>query len=384
MSDDRPARTPGRGRLKIFLGAAAGVGKTYAMLGEARHQKAAGVDVVIGYLEAHGRRATEDRAVGIEVAPRRLVRVHGRPYTEMDLDWLIDRDPQLCLVDELAHTNLPGGRHPKRWMDVQDILDSRADVWTTVNIQHLESLNDKVFELTGVRVQETFPDRLLHDADELVLVDLAPEPLRERIAKGLVYPLERVDAALANFFQSDKLTALRALALREVAEQEEEHLTAGEAADAAVGPRIEERVLLCVDGRPNSDGLVRRSARLARRAGGRLYVLHVEPDDESESASVLAAVADAERLARALGGTVLRRAGNVAAEVIETAREYRITQIVLGESHRPRWREVVGQSIIARVLRETDGIDIHIIADARTGSPEGAPAFWGKRSPTRY
>jgi two-component system, OmpR family, sensor histidine kinase KdpD len=384
MSDDRPARTPGRGRLKIFLGAAAGVGKTYAMLGEARHQKAAGVDVVIGYLEAHGRRATEDRAVGIEVAPRRLVRVHGRPYTEMDLDWLIDRDPQLCLVDELAHTNLPGGRHPKRWMDVQDILDSRADVWTTVNIQHLESLNDKVFELTGVRVQETFPDRLLHDADELVLVDLAPEPLRERIAKGLVYPLERVDAALANFFQSDKLTALRALALREVAEQEEEHLTAGEAADAAVGPRIEERVLLCVDGRPNSDELVRRAARLARRAGGRLYVLHVEPDDESESASVLAAVADAERLARALGGTVLRRAGNVAAEVIETAREYRITQIVLGESHRPRWREVVGQSIIARVLRETDGIDIHIIADARTGSPEGAPAFWGKRSPTRY
>ena len=384
MSDDRSARTPGRGRLKIFLGAAAGVGKTYAMLGEARHQKAAGVDVVIGYLEAHGRRATEDRAVGIEVAPRRLVRVHGRPYTEMDLDWLIDRDPQLCLVDELAHTNLPGGRHPKRWMDVQDILDSRADVWTTVNIQHLESLNDKVFELTGVRVQETFPDRLLHDADELVLVDLAPEPLRERIAKGLVYPLERVDAALANFFQSDKLTALRALALREVAEQEEEHLTAGEAADAAVGPRIEERVLLCVDGRPNSDELVRRAARLARRAGGRLYVLHVEPDDESESASVLAAVADAERLARALGGTVLRRAGNVAAEVIETAREYRITQIVLGESHRPRWREVVGQSIIARVLRETDGIDIHIIADARTGSPEGAPAFWGKRSPTRY
>jgi two-component system sensor histidine kinase KdpD len=384
MSDDRPARTPGRGRLKIFLGAAAGVGKTYAMLGEARHQKAAGVDVVIGYLEAHGRRATEDRAVGIEVAPRRLVRVHGRPYTEMDLDWLIDRDPQLCLVDELAHTNLPGGRHPKRWMDVQDILDSRADVWTTVNIQHLESLNDKVFELTGVRVQETFPDRLLHDADELVLVDLAPEPLRERIAKGLVYPLERVDAALANFFQSDKLTALRALALREVAEQEEEHLTAGEAADAAVGPRIEERVLLCVDGRPNSDELVRRAARLARRAGGRLYVLHVEPDDESESASVLAAVADAERLARALGGTVLRRAGNVAAEVIETAREYRITQIVLGESHRPRWREVVGQSIIARVLRETDGIDIHIIADARTGSPEGAPSFWGKRSPTRY
>jgi two-component system sensor histidine kinase KdpD len=313
-----------------------------------------------------------------------MARVQGRPFAEMDTDWLLERLPQLCLVDELAHTNHPGGRHAKRWRDVEELLDVGVDVFATVNIQHLESLNDKVFELTGVRVQETFPDRLLHDADELVLVDLAPEPLRERIAKGLVYPLERVDAALANFFQSDKLTALRALALREVAEQEEEHLTAGEAADAAVGPRIEERVLLCVDGRPNSDELVRRAARLARRAGGRLYVLHVEPDDESESASVLAAVADAERLARALGGTVLRRAGNVAAEVIETAREYRITQIVLGESHRPRWREVVGQSIIARVLRETDGIDIHIIADARTGSPEGAPAFWGKRSPTRY
>jgi two-component system sensor histidine kinase KdpD len=359
------------GRLKLFLGAAAGVGKTYAMLGEARHLKAAGVDVVVGYLEPHGRRATEDRAAGLEVAPRRVVRVQGRPWTEMDADWIVERNPQLALVDELAHTNLPGGRHDKRWMDVADLLAAGIDVYTTVNIQHLESLNDKVLELTGVRVRETFPDRLLAEADEILLVDLPPETLRERIAQGLVYATDKVPGALANFFKVDNLTGLRALALREVAEQEERHLAGGGAADAADGPAIEERVMVCVDGRPSSPGLVRRAARVARRAGGRLYVLHVEPGDEREPESVHAAVDEAERLARTLGGSTLRRAGDVAAEVVEAARELRITQIVLGESHRPRWREVVGQSIITHVLRETDGVDVHIIADAR--SRDGAP-----------
>jgi two-component system, OmpR family, sensor histidine kinase KdpD len=180
-----------RGRLKMFLGAAAGVGKSYAMLGEARDLKAAGVDVVIGYLEPHGRRATEDRAAGLEVAPRRIARVQGRPFAEMDADWLLERMPQLCLVDELAHTNHPGGRHAKRWRDVEELLDAGIDVFTTVNIQHLESLNDKIHEITGVRVRETFPDRLLHEADEVVLVDLPPDALRERIAQGRVYPPRR-------------------------------------------------------------------------------------------------------------------------------------------------------------------------------------------------
>jgi two-component system sensor histidine kinase KdpD len=366
-----------RGRLKVFLGAAAGVGKTYAMLGEARDLKAAGVDVVIGYLEPHGRRATEDRAAGLEVAPRRIARVGGRPFAEMDTDRLLERLPQLCLVDELAHTNHAGGRNAKRWQDVEELLDAGIDVFTTVNIQHLESLNDKVQEITGVRVRETFPDRLLHDADEVVLVDLPPDALRERIAQGRVYAPDKVRAALMNFFRADNLIALRALALREVAEQEERHLLGPELAKAerapAVGeraPAVGERVMVCIDGRPDSSELVRRAARMARRGGGPLFVLHVEPTDEREPDGVHQAVEAAELLGRQLGATVLRRTGDVAETVVRSAGELAVNQIVLGESHRLRWRELLGQSIIASILRETDGVDVHIIAD-RGGSSGG-------------
>jgi len=358
-AQDRP-----RGRLKVFLGAAAGVGKSYAMLGEARDLKAAGVDVVIGYLEPHGRRATEDRATGLEVAPRRIARVQGRPFAEMDTDWVLERTPQLCLVDELAHTNHPGGRHEKRWQDVEDLLNAGIDVFTTVNIQHLESLNDKIQEITGVRVRETFPDRLLHEADEVVLVDLPPDALRERIAQGRVYAPEKIRAALTHFFRIDNLIALRSLALREVAEEEERQLL-GPELTAEPAPALGERVMVCIDGRANSSELVRRAARMARRATGRLYVLHVEPSDEQEAAGTHEAVEAAERLGLQLGATVFRRAGDVAETVVKAARELAITQIVLGESHRPRWKELVGQSIIARILRETDGVDVHIIADKK-------------------
>jgi two-component system, OmpR family, sensor histidine kinase KdpD len=362
MEPQELASGPARGRLKVFLGAAAGVGKTWAMLGEARDLKAAGVDVVIGYLEAHSRRATEDRAGGLEVAPRRVVRVGGRPFTEMDLDWVLDRKPQLCLVDELAHTNHPGGRHAKRWQDVEELLNAGIDVFTTVNIQHLESLNDKVFELTGVRVRETFPDRLLRQADSLVLIDLPPGALRERIAQGRVYATEKIPTALANFFKTENLTALRALALREVAEQEEAAPVGGERGRRLA---VAERVLVCIDGRPNSEGLVRRAARTARRVDGRLYLLHVESDAEPLAPEAAATIDRAVALAASLGATVLRREGQVAPTVVAVATEIGVTQIVLGESHRPRWKELVGQSIIAHVLRETDGIDILIVADAR-------------------
>ena len=358
-AQDRP-----KGRLKVFLGAAAGVGKSYAMLGEARDLKAAGVDVVIGYLEPHGRRATEDRATGLEVAPRRIARVQGRPFAEMDTDWVLERSPQLCLVDELAHTNHPGGRNQKRWQDIEELLDAGIDVFTTVNIQHLESLNDKIQEITGVRVRETFPDRLLHEADEVVLVDLPPDALRERIAQGRVYAPEKIRAALTHFFRIDNLIALRSLALREVAEQEERQLL-GPELTAEPAPALGERVMVCIDGRANSSELVRRAARMARRATGRLYVLHVEPSDEQEAAGTHEAVEAAERLGLQLGATVFRRAGDVAETVVKAARELAITQIVLGESHRPRWKELVGQSIIARILRETDGVDVHIIADKK-------------------
>src|SRR6266508_3955970 len=370
MDRDQGRRPPRRGRLRIFLGAAAGVGKTYAMLGQARDFKAAGVDVVIGYLEAHGRRATEDRAAGIEVAPRRVARRGGRTFTEMDVDWILERSPQLCLVDELAHTNHPGGRNAKRWQDVEELLEAGIDVDTTVNIQHLESLNDKIYEITGVRVRETFPDRLLHEANSVVVVDLPPEALRERIAQGRVYTPEKVPTALANFFRSENLTALRALVLREVADQEEQE-------EKTI--RTAERVLVCIDGRPNSEGLVRRAARLARRVDARLWFLHVEPEGERLSREAAATVDRAGTLAARLGAKVMRREGAVAATVVAVATELGVTQIVLGESHRPRWREVVGQSIIANILRETDGVDILIVADARARleEPHGDPGQEG-------
>jgi two-component system sensor histidine kinase KdpD len=356
MDRDQGRRPPRRGRLRIFLGAAAGVGKTYVMLGQARDFKAAGVDVVIGYLEAHGRRATEDRAAGIEVAPRRVARRGGRTFTEMDVDWILERSPQLCLVDELAHTNHPGGRNAKRWQDAEELLEAGIDVDTTVNIQHLESLNDKIYEITGVRVRETFPDRLLHQADSVVVVDMPPEALRERIAQGRVYAPEKVPTALTHFFRSENLTALRALVLREVAEHEEQQ---------EEETRTVERVLVCIDGRANSEGLVRRAARLARRVDARLWFLHVVPEGESLSGEAAATIDRAAALADRLGATVLRREGAVAPAVVAVARELGVTQIVLGESHRPRWRELLGQSIIANVLRETDGVDILIVADAR-------------------
>jgi two-component system sensor histidine kinase KdpD len=330
------------------------------------------VDVIVGYLEPHGRRATEQRATGLEVAPRRIARVRGRPFAEMDTDWILSRSPQLVLVDELAHTNHPGGRNAKRWQDVEELLAAGIDVFSTVNIQHLESLNDKVFEITGVRVRETFPDRLLHEADEVVLVDLSPEALRERIAQGRVYAPEKVRTALTNFFRPDNLAALRALALREVAEQEEGSLAESEPDEDEL-VALGERVMVCIDGRPNSSGLVRRAARMARRSIGKLYVLHVEPEDERESAQIHERVEEAEALARQLGATVLRRSGDVAEVIVDAAGEFGLTQIVLGESHRPRWKEVVGQSIIARILRETDGVDVHIIADNRARASSTAP-----------
>jgi two-component system, OmpR family, sensor histidine kinase KdpD len=363
MDHDQGRRSPRAGRLRIFLGAAAGVGKTYAMLGQARDLRAAGVDVVIGYLEAHGRRATEDRAAGIEVTPRRVVRRGDRTFTEMDTDWVLQRAPQLCLVDELAHTNHPGGRNAKRWQDVEELLEAGIDVDTTVNIQHLESLNDKIYELTGVRVRETFPDRLLHQADSVVVVDLPPEALRERIAQGRVYAPEKVATALTHFFRTENLTALRALVLREVAEKEEHDEPKA---------RTAERVLVCIDGRPNSEGLVRRAARIARRADARLWFLHVQPEGEDLSREAAATVDRAAALAARLGATVIRREGAVAPAVVAVAKELGVTQIVLGESHRPRWKELLGQSIIANVLRETDGVDILIVADARARLEDGA------------
>jgi two-component system sensor histidine kinase KdpD len=354
-----------RGFLRLYLGAAAGVGKTYQMLGDARLAAEEGADLVIGYLEPHGRQATEERARGLERAPLLRSGAGGRAETEPDYDWLMERRPSVAIIDELAHTNAAGSARPKRYDDVAALLDGGIDVWTTVNIQHLESLNSRIRALTGVDVRETFPDRLLHEADEIRLVDLSPRSLRERIARGLVYPADRVDAALAGFFTVENLTALRALVLHELAE-----VAAAELETSSPGARPIERVLVAIGARRETYAyLIRTGARLARRSDSELYVLCVEPQDgrvDDETARVLS---DAEALARSLGAVFLRRrADNPASEIIREASAQHITQIVIGKSRRSPWRTRLGGSLVEAVLRGTSGIDVHVVADPGGGA----------------
>ncbi len=355
-----------RGFLRIYLGAAAGVGKTYQMLGDARLAAEEGTDIVIGYLEPHGRVATEERARGLERAPVVRYGSGSRAETEPDVDWLIERRPSVAIVDELAHTNPPGAPRPKRYDDVDTLLAHGIDVWTTVNIQHLESLGSRIRSLTGVEVRETFPDRLLHEADEIKLVDLSPASLRERIARGLVYGPDRVEQALNGFFTVSNLTALRALVLHELAE-----VAAAQLDTSAPGLRPSERVLVATGGRRDSYAqLIRAGARLARRSDSELYVLAVEPQNGRTDADTARVLSDAEALTRSLGGVYLRRrAENPAAEIIREAEAQHITQIVIGKSRRSGLRVRLGGSLVEAVLRGTSGIDVHVVDDRARHGP---------------
>ena len=314
VSSDDPNSSP-RGRLKVFIGMAAGVGKTYRMLGEGRAESDSGRDVAIGYLEPHGREETTAQAEGLEEIPPRMVDYRGTPLAEMDLPAVLARKPELCLIDELAHTNAPGTEHEKRYEDVQDVLAAGIDVYSTVNVQHLESLNDQVIQLTGTRVRETIPDEVLALADEVVLIDLTPEALIERLRAGKVYPRERVPAALNNFFKIENLSALRETALRHVAEgveikrlapvpivvrREESiagvggaHKTSGAGTQA-----IAERLLALVAIAPHSQRIVRRAARSAERLGARLDVLVVRPHGSTPSAEDREQLESLRRLSR--------------------------------------------------------------------------------------
>ena len=343
-----PTMAISRGRLRIYLGAAAGVGKTYAALGDARLADEDGVVLVIGYLEPHGRTATEERARGLEQAPLR----DGEP----DLDWLRERRASVVLLDELAHSKNGGG---KRHEDVGYLLDRGIDVWTTVNVQHVESLRDRVCELTGVEVAETFPDHVLHRDDEIRLVDLAPGALRERIARGLVYREDRIERALTSFFSIQNLLALRSLVLHELAEMAEadlEHVRPGATAGTA------ERVLVATGGRSRSiTRQIRTGARLARRSDGELYVLVVEPEDGRLAGETARVLADAEALTESLGGVFLRRrAPNPAHEIIREAGALAISQIVIGRSRRSLARARLGGTIVEAVMRGTNA-GIHVV-----------------------
>jgi two-component system, OmpR family, sensor histidine kinase KdpD len=359
------------GRFRIYLGAAAGVGKTYAMLNEAHRRRERGTDVAVGFVECHGRRLTEQMINGLDVIPRKAVEYRGSRLEEMDLDAVLRRRPRVALVDELAHANVPGsGGHEKRWQDVLDILAAGIDVITTVNIQHLESIADEVEHMTGAPVRERVPDWVVRKADQIELVDSSPEQLRRRMLHGNIYPKQRVSTALANFFRTDNLTALRELALRFLADETDEELLEHLRRYEAKGVwETCERVMVAVTTLPGTAGLMRRAARMATRLKAELDVVHVAVGDATRPGD-RDAIGKLRALAADLGARWHEIDGDDPARAIAGfAQEHQITQIVIGSSQRSRWQQLTGGgSNVARVLREAGplGIDVHVIALRKT------------------
>jgi two-component system sensor histidine kinase KdpD len=352
-----------RGHYRILLGMAAGVGKTYRMLQEGRQAADEGRDVVIGYLEPHERPETAALAEGLEVVPR-LRAPHGNlTLEEMDVDAVIRRTPELALVDELAHTNAPSARNEKRYQDIDEILDDGIDVISTVNVQHLESLNDSIAELTDVRVRETFPDRILEEADEVVLVDLTPEALQERLRAGKVYPKERAEAALLNFFRTENLSALRELALREVADDVEARRQTA-VLDPLSQQAINERVLVLVTPEPRSQRLLRRAWRSAQRLDSDVDALWVRKPGQKLSDEEATSLAALRRLAVVLGAHFLEEEGEDLVQAVrEVARERGTTYVLVGTPDESRRREVLRGSLVSALVRELPGIDIRVVAN---------------------
>lgn len=353
--------------MRVLLGAAPGVGKTCAMLEEGRRLAETGQDVVIGLLETHGRPVTAAMAVGLPVVPRRSVHHRGVGLDEMDVDAVLARHPQLALVDELAHTNAPGARHPKRWQDVEDLLDAGIDVISTVNIQHIESLNDVVEQITGVPQRETIPDTVLRRADQVEVVDLAPQALRDRLSAGDVYPAERIDAALSNYFRVGNLTALRELALLWLADDVDQALK-DYRDDHGISSRWEarERVVVALTGGPEGETLLRRGARIAARSsGGELIAVHVTHEDGLRSPHPTELTRQ-RQLVTALGGTFHQIVGpDVPSALIDHAHSVNATQLVIGASRRGRLTKMVsGPGIGSVIIRESGDIDVHIVNHA--------------------
>jgi two-component system sensor histidine kinase KdpD len=365
--DDAASVVEAAGHFRIYLGAAAGVGKTYDMLNEGKRRLERGTDVVVGFVEAHKRPLTEGLLEGFEVVPRKVVEYRGVPFEEMDLAAVLARQPKVALVDELAHTNIPGsGPHAKRWEDVLELLDAGIDVITTLNIQHVESLADAVERMTGAKVRERVPDWVVRKADQIELVDSSPEQLRRRMLHGNIYPPEKIPYALAHFFQTDNLIALRELALRYLADETEEELL--EHLRRHSEKRLwetRERILIAVTGAPGTDVLLRRAARLAARAKAELSVIHVISGDAAPVKSK-ANLESLRTLVRDLGAHWYEVANSDPAQAItDFAQENQITQIVLGSSQRSRWQELTGGGpIVRRIIRRAGdlGIDVHVIA----------------------
>lgn len=357
----RAERQEKRGRLKVFLGFAAGVGKTYEMLCEANRRKQRGQDVIIGYIETHKRKGTEEQLGELETIPRKQITYRGSTLEEMDTDAILLRQPHTVLVDEFAHTNAPGSERAKRWQDVEALLDAGINVLTTLNVQHLESLNDTVHEITGVRVRETVPDRIVREADEVKMVDITPRALIHRLERGDIYSRDKVQQALGNWFREGNLSALREIALREIAQEVEDDVSAYRKEKHVTEPwNTQDRIMVCISPDRSSMRLIRRGWRISQRLHAEIVAVFVESRPLTETDKEI--LKNDFALADRLDIPVVTLTGDVAAQVIQYARENRITQIIIGHSDRTRWQEFLHGSIINRLTTNLRTIDILLVA----------------------
>ena len=387
-SDEQPASPgpqPRRGELRIYLGAAPGVGKTFAMLGEAHRRLERGTDLVAAVVETHGRKKTAELLDGIEVIPPRHIEYRGSAFPELDVPAVLARRPQVVLVDELAHTNTPGSKNPKRWMDVEELLDAGISVISTVNVQHLESLNDVVAQITGIEQRETVPDEVVRGASQVELVDITPEALRRRLSHGNVYGAAKIDAALSNYFRRGNLTALRELALLWLADQVDAALVKYRTENRITATwEARERVVVAVTGGPESETLVRRASRIASKSSAELMIVHLVRGDglAGVSAPQMGKVRD---LANSVGATVHTVVGDdVPATLLDFARQNNATQLVIGTSRRSRWSRILNEGVGAAIVQESGPIDVHMVTHEETHRPRARQPSSARRRATSW
>lgn len=351
-----------KGVLKLFLGYAPGVGKTYAMLSEALRRASRGEDVVAGVVETHGRKAVAELAAKLDPVPLRKLEYKGTSFEEMDVDAILARAPRVALIDELAHTNIDGSRHRKRYEDVIELLDAKIDVLSTMNVQHIESLGPTIAQMTGVQVRETVPDWVMQRVDEIVLADVTPQALQRRMERGDIYPVDRAERALAHFFRPGNLIALRELALRQVTQVVDRSLDAYLAKEGIEqAPAVRERIAVCISSNPAAQYLIARGSRMAQAIGGEFYVLYIDVgrDTRAEDQKTLA---DNVRFAENLGARVVKTQGkSVAEEVAKFVREEHITQVIFGRSARKGMQKYLYLSAIHKFLRDAPAVDVHIV-----------------------
>lgn len=352
-----------RGKLKVYMGAVPGVGKTYRMLSEAQRRQERGTDIVIGFVETHGRKATAELTKGLEHVPLEEINYRDKTFWEMDTKAVINRRPEWVLVDELAHTNVPGAKHEKRWQSINDIRDAGINVLSTVNIQHLESMNDVVNEITGVRVRETVPDAVIDEADEVELVDLPPEAIINRLLRGDIYGREKISQALGNFFTKPNLIALRELVMRKAAEEVDDQLDEIMAASQAYGRKVaHDYIVVCVTPRPNSGRLIRRGYSIAKRLKCKLSVVFVRIAGTALGAEMEQVVEQLKTLTELLGGKFVELAGDsVSGEIVGYLKTTRTTMMIMGQSKRHRVNEVFQGSIVNHVMRAVNNVDIVLV-----------------------